>query len=118
MSGGTKREGRTLYVSDLDGTLLRSDQRTSDYTNRVINELTDRGMLFSYATARSYVSSHRVTAGLTARIPVILYNGAMTRDSVTGERSFCLSGFGRMRMYCLEEPIPELHSLVQDFRLS
>jgi hypothetical protein len=40
------------------------------------------------------------------------------RDSVTGERSFCLSGFGRMRMYCLEEPIPELHSLVQDFRLS
>ena len=28
---------RTLYVSDLDGTLLRSDQTTSDYTNRVIN---------------------------------------------------------------------------------
>lgn len=76
---------KTLYVSDLDGTLLHSDQRTSDFTNRVIGELVEQGMLFSYATARSYVSSHRVTAGLTARIPVILYNGTSILDSVTGE---------------------------------
>lgn len=26
---------KTLYVSDLDGTLLRSDQKTSEYTNRM-----------------------------------------------------------------------------------
>ena len=32
--------GRTLYVSDLDGTLLRSNERTSAYTNSVINRLT------------------------------------------------------------------------------
>ena len=76
---------KTLYVSDLDGTLLRSDQRTSDFTNRTINALTDRGMLFSYATARSYVSSGRVTAGLTARLPLILYNGAFILDSGTGK---------------------------------
>lgn len=43
----------TLYVSDLDGTLLRSNERISEYTNHVINSLTDRGMIFSYATARS-----------------------------------------------------------------
>lgn len=43
----------TLYVSDLDGTLLRSNQKTSAYTNRTINELVEKGMLFSYATARS-----------------------------------------------------------------
>ena len=42
---------KTLYVSDLDGTLLRSDETTSEYTNSVINNLTDRGMIFSYATA-------------------------------------------------------------------
>ena len=30
---------KTLYVSDLDGTLLRSDQRTSEYTNRTVNAL-------------------------------------------------------------------------------
>ena len=27
---------KTLYVSDLDGTLLRSDAKTSAYTNQVI----------------------------------------------------------------------------------
>ena len=29
----------TLYVSDLDGTLLRSNEATSEYTNNVINKL-------------------------------------------------------------------------------
>lgn len=37
---------KVLYVSDLDGTLLRSDEKTSVYTNQVINELTEKGMLF------------------------------------------------------------------------
>ena len=50
---------KTLYVSDLDGTLLRSDETTSEYTNSVINNLTDRGMIFSYATARSLRSEER-----------------------------------------------------------
>lgn len=38
---------KTLYVSDLDGTLLRSNETTSEYTNHVINTLTAQGMLFS-----------------------------------------------------------------------
>ena len=76
---------RTLYVSDLDGTLLRSDQRTSEYTNRVINALVVKGMLFSYATARSYSTARQVTAGMTAAFPVIVYNGAFIRDNATGE---------------------------------
>ena len=45
---------KTLYVSDLDGTLLNSQQQTSTYTNQTIEKLVDQGMLFSYATARSY----------------------------------------------------------------
>ena len=76
---------KTLYVSDLDGTLLRSSERTSDFTNRTINELVERGMLFSYATARSYLTAHKVTQGLRVQIPVIIYNGAFIRDSVSGE---------------------------------
>ena len=43
---------KTLYVSDLDGTLLRRDQTVSPFTAETINTLTARGMLFSYATAR------------------------------------------------------------------
>lgn len=76
---------KTLYVSDLDGTLLRSDERTSNFTNRTINELVQQGVLFSYATARSYLTAHKVTQGLHARIPVIIYNGAFIRDHVSGE---------------------------------
>lgn len=76
---------KTLYVSDLDGTLLRSDETTSELTNEIINELVDQGMLFSYATARSFHTSHKVTKGLNAKIPLIIYNGALILDNVTGE---------------------------------
>ncbi len=77
------RAEKTLYVSDLDGTLLRSDQRTSDYTNRVVNALVSQGMYFSYATARSYSTAHKVTAGMTAAFPLIVYNGAFVRDNAS-----------------------------------
>lgn len=76
---------KTLYVSDLDGTLLRSDETTSEYTNKIINELVDRGMFFSYATARSYNTSHKATKGLNAQIPLILYNGAFIMKNETKE---------------------------------
>lgn len=76
---------KTLYVSDLDGTLLRSDEITSEYTNRVINSLTDKGMIFSYATARSFVTAQKVTKGLTAKIPLIVYNGAFVIDNISEE---------------------------------
>lgn len=73
----------TLYVSDLDGTLLRSNEITSEYTNRIINNLTERGIIFSYATARSLITAKKVTKGLTAKIPLIVYNGAFIIDNNT-----------------------------------
>ena len=76
---------KTLYVSDLDGTLLRSDETISEYTNNVINNLTDKGMIFSYATARSFITAKKVTKGINAKIPVIVYNGAFVIDNVTEE---------------------------------
>jgi len=82
---------KTLYVSDLDGTLIRSDERTSEYTNQTINRLVSEGMIFSYATARSFHTSHKVTAGLNAKIPLITYNGAMVVDNVDG--SFLIKNF-------------------------
>ena len=76
---------KTLYVSDLDGTLLRHDETLSHYTIQTINELVEKGLLFSYATARSIVTSSRVTNGLCNHIPVILYNGAFIRRPDTNE---------------------------------
>jgi len=76
---------KTLYVSDLDGTLLRSDITLSAYTSGTINELASRGVLFSYATARSYSTASKVTKGLSARLPLIVYNGAFVIDNATEE---------------------------------
>ncbi len=76
---------RTLYVSDLDGTLLNSDQKLSTYTIQTINELVKEGMLFSYATARSFQTAQKVTAGFNAPIPLIVYNGAFIRDNSDGK---------------------------------
>ena len=73
------------YVSDLDGTLLRNNERTSEYTNSVINSLAEKGMLFSYATARSFITAKKVTKGIQAKIPLIVYNGAFVIDNVTEE---------------------------------
>lgn len=76
---------KTLFVSDLDGTLLRSNETTSDFTNKTINELVSKGMIFSYATARSYVTSKKVTKGMKPPIPLIVYNGAFVIDNATEE---------------------------------
>lgn len=77
---------KTLYLSDLDGTLLNSEQRVSEKSCEILNRLIDKGLLFSYATARSAVTSVKATKGLSAKIPIIVYNGVFTIDSGTGER--------------------------------
>lgn len=74
---------KTLYLSDLDGTLLRSDQTLSAYTCSVIGRLVCAGVHFSYATARSIDTAARVTKGMEVDIPVIVHNGAFIVDSVS-----------------------------------
>lgn len=76
---------KTLYVTDLDGTLLNSSDTINPYSIETINSLVERGMLFTYATARSLVSASVVAKGLTTRIPVIVYNGAYILNPGTGK---------------------------------
>lgn len=76
---------KTLYISDLDGTLLRSNEVTSEYTNNIINKLDKHGFLFSYATARSLITAKKVTKGIYAKIPLIVYNGAFVIDNITNK---------------------------------
>lgn len=75
---------KTLYVTDLDGTLLNTHDAISPYSIRTINGLVERGMLFTYATARSLVSASVVAKGLSTRIPVIAYNGAFIIEPEDG----------------------------------
>lgn len=77
--------GRTLYVTDLDGTLLNRQDRINPESIAIINELVEQGMLFTYATARSLVSASVVTEGLSTDFPVIIYNGAFIIHPSTGD---------------------------------
>ena len=74
---------KTLYISDLDGTLLQSDQTVSAFSAETLNGLIRNGLLFSYATARSYATASKVTANLQLRIPVIVFNGTFIIDTDT-----------------------------------
>ena len=76
---------KTLYISDLDGTLLTPDVEISEFTATTLNKLIENGMLFSYATARSFTTAGKITADITAHFPLILYNGAVVVDNVTGQ---------------------------------
>ena len=75
---------KTLYVTDLDGTLLNTQDKISEYSLKVINDLVEKGLLFTYATARSLVSASVVTKGLSTKIPIIAYNGAFIIDPSSG----------------------------------
>ncbi|MBN1865816.1 HAD family hydrolase [Candidatus Sumerlaeota bacterium] len=74
----------TLYVSDLDGTLLRNDGSLSDFARETLNSLIEEGLLFAVASARSIVTIREVLAGLLLRLPIIEGNGAALSDQKTG----------------------------------
>ncbi len=51
---------KTLYVTDLDGTLLNKQERIHPESIRIINHLIEQGMAFTYATARSLLQSANI----------------------------------------------------------
>lgn len=71
---------KTLYITDLDGTLLDSTPKTSEYTNATINSLLDQGAVISYATARSLTTTKLVTNGLMIKHPLVVHNGVFVTD--------------------------------------
>lgn len=77
---------KTLYVTDLDGTLLNTNEMLNVYTINMLNEFIKKGMAFTYATARSLASASIVTKGLELQLPAIVYNGAFVINTVSGER--------------------------------
>lgn len=78
----------TLYISDLDGTLLGKDARLSEKTAAIINRLIDEGLLFTVATARS-LSSVSILEKLRIRIPCVQLNGVLMYDFPKGQYTGC-----------------------------
>ncbi len=76
---------KTLFVTDLDGTLLTKDEIVSAYSRERLNRLIGAGMLFTFATARSALSAYRAVEGVNINGPVILYNGGLIYNYTTHE---------------------------------
>ena len=79
---------KTLYVTDLDGTLLTREERVSPYSIEKLNGLVERGMLLTFATARSAQSAQGAVRGLHINAPAILYNGGLIYNYGTKETLF------------------------------
>jgi Cof subfamily protein (haloacid dehalogenase superfamily) len=75
---------RTLYVSDLDGTLLGPDATLSPRSRDALTALLGRGLAFTVATARSLTSIRQLLGDLPLALPVIAHNGAVVGDLATG----------------------------------
>ena len=77
---------KTLYITDLDGTLLKGDQTLSDYTAEALNQILKKGICFSYATARSASTAAKVMEKVKSPSVAVVYNGAFIVDTKSGER--------------------------------
>lgn len=78
-------KSNTLYVSDLDGTLLSDDGEISSYSRENLLKLLREGVNFTVASARSIASVRQILRGFPFRLPVIEINGAFISNFVTGE---------------------------------
>lgn len=65
----------TLFVTDLDGTLMRKDKSISEESISIINELIKQGMTFTVATARSAMSVQHIVEPFDIQVPIIIRNG-------------------------------------------
>lgn len=69
-----------LIVSDLDGTLLGSDHRVSDFTVETVKSLADKGYRFAIATGRHYLDVKAVAEKMDNVEFLITSNGARIHD--------------------------------------
>jgi len=73
-------KNKTLYISDLDGTLLNIDAELSEYAIEKLNSMIQNGLRFSIATARTFASAGHLIASLALSTPVVLMNGVLVYD--------------------------------------
>lgn len=71
----------TLYISDLDGTLLNSSGKIKPRAAEMLNGMIDNGVMFTYSTARSAGSANELMKDVNISCPVSLMNGVFIYDT-------------------------------------
>ncbi|NOU73556.1 Cof-type HAD-IIB family hydrolase [Paenibacillus sp. LMG 31458] len=86
-------------ITDLDGTLLNSQQQVGEETIRRAEQFRSQGGRFTFATGRTLISTKPFIEQLNIVEPVILFNGAKIYDPVRG---------AYLEEYFLPQPYTEL----------
>ncbi len=73
-----------LFVSDMDGTLLRSGGVLSQCSRQGLADLLAAGVRFTVASARAWAEMTPILGDLPLQLPVIAVNGAYLTDYATG----------------------------------
>ena len=80
---------KTLYVSDLDGTLFNKKKKISPYSADVINQCIKKGMDFTIATARMPYGCDYRLKDIQMKTPGILTNGVFIYEF--SKQEFCFT---------------------------
>lgn len=78
-----RKSVKTLYVSDLDGTLLNSQSLVSDASREMLNHAIAGGALFTVATARTPATVYPLLDGVDLNLPAIVMTGAALWDKAS-----------------------------------
>ena len=70
----------TIYISDLDGTLLNSESRISPQTASILSTLTGQGAMITVATARTPATVQPLLEGCGITVPAVVLTGAALWD--------------------------------------
>lgn len=68
---------KTLYITDLDGTLLNSGAELSSETEKLISQAIKQGADFTVATARTFATVMQMFKNIDLKLPLVLMNGVM-----------------------------------------
>lgn len=101
---------KTLYVTDLDGTLMRNDKSISAKSIEILNRLLAQGVAITYATARSVKSASEVTQNLHLSLPVVIRNGTILADPQT-KKEIEIATFDPEALYAIRQ-------ILQRYKLS
>ena len=74
-----------LIATDLDDTLLNDQLEVSPENSQALKKAMELGTVVTIATGRMFRSALPIALGLGIRNPIIAYQGALIKDTVSGE---------------------------------
>ena len=74
-----------MVVSDIDGTILRDDKTVSEKVKKTVHKLINDKIKFVIATGRVFSAAKWAYMDLEISGPIIACNGALIKDTMTGE---------------------------------